>query len=315
MLNKGNEVHMRKSPSRFAGLFAVLLVVVLGVFGAAGCGSDDDGGSSGSTSTAADTSAAPAAGAIAVPDEIAGKGTLVVATDPTYAPNEFVERGGTDIVGMDVDLAEAIGEKLGLDVEIQKATFDAIIPGLAARRYDLGMSSFTDTREREATVDFVTYFRAGTSYYKRRGAEDIQSIEDLCGKKVAVEKGTTQATDVQAQSRRCETAGEDAADLQVYPDQNGANLAIQSGRAEYGMADSPVADYIVKQSNGMFESTGEPYGVAPYGIAMPKDSGLQEPVLQAVRALIRDGTYLSILRQWGVEHGAIDDPAVNGATS
>jgi polar amino acid transport system substrate-binding protein len=216
---------------------------------------------------------------------------------------------------MDIDLAEAIGEKLGLDVEIEKATFDAIIPGLAARRYDLGMSSFTDTREREATVDFVTYFRAGTSYYKRADAEDITSIEDLCGKKVAVEKGTTQATDVQAQSRRCEAAGEDAIDLQVYPDQNGANLAIQSGRAEYGMADSPVADYIVKQSNGMFTSTGEPYGVAPYGIAMPKDSGLQDPVLAAVRALIEDGTYAAILRQWGVEHGAIDDPAINGAIS
>lgn len=302
---------MITSPYRPLHLFALLLVLALAAFGA-GCGSDDDEGSAERTA-AETTAAAPGAGTIAVPEEIRSKGTLIVATDPTYAPNEFIERGGTDVVGMDIDLAEAIGEKLGLDVEIERSTFDAIIPGLAARRYDAGMSSFTDTRERERTVDFVTYFRAGTSFYKRRGADDVGTIEDLCGRSVAVERGTTQATDVQTQSRRCEAAGEDGVDLQVYTDQNGANLAIQSGRAEIGMADSPVADYIVLQSNGMFESTGEPYGEAPYGIALPKGSGLEEPILEAVRALIRDGTYDAILREWGVEHGAIDDPQINGA--
>lgn len=300
---------MPTSPSRSIRLLALLLALALAVAGAAACGSDDDGDGD----TAAEGTQPSAASTIAVPDEIRAAGTLVVATDPTYAPNEFIAPGDDDIVGMDIDLAEAIGEKLGLDVEIERSTFDAILPGLAARRYDLGISSFTDTRERERTVDFVTYFRAGTSFYKRRGAEGVRTLADLCGRTVAVERGTTQAMDVQRQSRRCEAAGRDPVDLQVYTDQNGANLAIQSGRAEIGMADSPVADYIVKQSNGMFESTGEPYGVAPYGIAIPKDSGLQEPVLAAVRALIEDGTYLSILREWGVEHGAIDAPQINGA--
>ncbi len=294
-------------------LFVVALLAV-GLF-AAGCGSDDDDGGSASTtaSTTAETTAeAPAAGGeIAVPDDIRSKGTLSVATDPTYAPNEFVERGSTTIVGMDVDLINAIAAKLGLRADVQKATFDAIIPGLAARRYDVGISSFTDTREREQTVDFVTYFSAGTSFYIRRGGPDIATLEDICGEKVAVEKGTTQATDVQTQNRRCDTP----ADLQVYPDQNGANLAIQSGRADVGMADSPVAAYIVKQSNGAFELDGEPYGTAPYGIALPKDSGLEEPVLQAVRALIEDGTYMEILRRWGVEQGAIDEPVINGAVN
>lgn len=284
-------------------LLAVGLVVT-------GCGSDDDGGTTSAASTSAATTEAPAAaGEIAVPDDIRSKGTLSVATDPTYAPNEFVERGGTEIVGMDVDLINAIAAKLGLRADVQKATFDAIIPGLAARRYDVGISSFTDTREREQTVDFVTYFSAGTSFYIRRGGPDIASLEDICGEKVAVEKGTTQATDVQAQNRRCDTPAE----LQTYPDQNGANLAIQSGRADVGMADSPVAAYIVKQSNGMFELDGEPYGTAPYGIALPKQSGLEEPILEALRALIADGTYMEILRRWGVEQGAIDNPVINGA--
>jgi polar amino acid transport system substrate-binding protein len=301
---------MKLSFSRPVALLAALLLIAFAAF-AAGCGSDDDDGGSASTSApAASTPAdAPASGTIAVPDDIRSKGTLVVATDPTYAPNEFVDRDGRTIVGMDIDLINTIAEHLGLRAEVQKATFDAIIPGLAARRYDVGISSFTDTREREQTVDFVTYFTAGTSFYVRRGGPDIATLEDVCGEKVAVEKGTTQAADVRRQNESCD----EPAELQVYPDQNGANLAIQSGRADVGMADSPVAAYIVKQSNGSFQLDGEPYGTAPYGIALPKDSGLAEPVLEAVRAMIADGTYAEVLRRWGVEQGAIDDPKINGA--
>lgn len=300
-----------KLSKRPVWLLTALLLLVVAAFGVAGCGSDDDSSTTASApvETSAATTEAPASDAIAVPEDIRSKGKLVVATDPTYAPNEFVDRDGKTIIGMDPDLAVAIGRQLGLQVEVVKATFDGIIPGLAARRYDLGMSSFTDTREREATVDFVTYFNAGTSFYVRDGGPDISSLEDVCGEKVAVEKGTTQATDVQAQNRRCDTP----ADLQVYPDQNGANLAIQSGRADVGMADSPVAAYIVKQSNGMFRLDGEPYGTAPYGIALPKDSGLAEPIQAAIRALIADGTYERILDQWGVQQGAITDPRINGA--
>ncbi len=302
---------MRKSPTRPLRLLALVLIALAAAL-AAGCGSDDDGGGSGSATTTAapaETTGAAAAGTIAVPEAIRSKGKLVVATDPTYAPNEFVDRDGTTIIGMDIDLIKAIGEHLGLEVDVQKATFDAIIPGLAARRYDVGISSFTDTREREQTVDFVTYFRAGTSFYVREGGPDITTIEDVCGHRVAVEKGTTQQLDVQRQARSCA----EPVDLQTYPDQNGANLAIQSGRADVGMADSPVAAYIVQQSNGMFRLDGEPYGTAPYGIAMPKGSGLEQPILEAVRAMIRDGSYMEILRRWGVEQGAIDDPQINGA--
>jgi polar amino acid transport system substrate-binding protein len=300
---------MRKSRQRPLWLLSLLLAAALATL-VAGCGSND-GDSTTAASAPASTSGtpAPSSSAIAVPSAIRSKGALVVATDPTYAPNEFVASNGTTIEGMDIDLVNAIAQKLGLKADVQKATFDAIIPGLAARRYDVGMSSFTDTREREQTVDFVTYFNAGTSFYVRRGGPNITTIADICGHKVAVEKGTTQATDVQAQNKKCSTP----AQLQVYPDQNGANLAIQSGRADVGMADSPVAAYIVKQSNGQFQLDGQPYGTAPYGIALPKGSGLEQPVLLAMRALIRDGTYMTILRRWGVEQGAITNPQINGA--
>jgi polar amino acid transport system substrate-binding protein len=240
---------------------------------------------------------------------------LVIAADATYAPNEFIGADGKTVVGMDPDLAQALGRVLGLKVDVVNASFDTIIPGLASGKYDLGMSSFTDTKAREKVVDFVTYFSAGTSFYVQQGGPAIASLADLCGHSVAVERGTIQADDATAQSHKCTAAGKPAVRVSVYPDQNAANLAISSGRAEVGMADSPVADYIVKQSDGQFELTGKPYATAPYGIAVPKGSGLAKPVLDALGTLMKDGSYQSVLTKWGIQEGAITNPQLNGAIS
>ena len=284
----------------------MLAAIALGV---TACGDDDSGSS-------ADTTATATKAAIDVPAAIKSKGTLTVAADATYAPNEFIGPDGKKVVGMDAELAKALAASLGLKAKVVNATFDAIIPGLAAHKYDLGMSSFTDTKEREQTVDFVTYFSAGTSFYvKADGGPTITTLADLCGKKVAVEKGTTQADDVTAQKKKCAKEGKPSVTLLVFPDQNGANLALSSGRAAVGMADSPVAAYQVKQSDGAFKLGPKPYGTAPYGIAIPKDSGMAKPVLAAVKALMADGTYKSILDKWGIASGAISDPVINGATS
>jgi polar amino acid transport system substrate-binding protein len=178
------------------------------------------------------------------------------------------------------------------------------------------MSSFTDTKEREKTVDFVTYFSAGTSFYeKAQGGPKINGLADLCGHKVAVEKGTTQADDSTAQGKKCTAAGKPGVKVLVFPDQNGANLALSSGRADVGMADSPVAAYQVKQANGQFKLVGKDYGTAPYGIAITKGTGMDKPVLDALKKLMADGTYTKILDKWGIQEGAIQNPAINGATS
>ncbi|MCW2952034.1 MAG: extracellular solute-binding protein family 3 [Conexibacter sp.] len=313
---------MTKTPTRLA---APLVVLALAGLGVTGCGSSNKTNASTTPAAAAPQStatSAPAGGAAdpaveaLVPAAARSRGTLAIATDPTYAPSEFVDRDGKTIVGMDVDLGNAIAAKMGLRADFQKSTFDAIIPGLAAKRYDLGMSSFTDTRERQRTVDFVTYFTAGTSFYVRAsGGPDITGLGSLCGRRVAVEKGTTQADDSAAQGRRCVTAGRPNVTVLVFPDQNGANLALSSGRADVGMVDSPVAAYIVRQSGGQFRLAGTTYGTAPYGVAIPKGSGLDRPVLAAVRAAIADGSYRQALEKWGVQAGAISDPRLNGATS
>jgi len=300
------------SRSKLIALAGALVVVVALV--AAGCG----GNKKSAQTTTATTSTAAANSKIAaeVPAKIKSKGTLTVAADATYAPNEFIGSDGHTVEGMSPDLGHALATVMGLKVKVVNASFDTIIPGLQSGKYDLGISSFTDTKEREKVVDFVTYFSAGTSFYvKAQGGAAITTLADLCGHKVAVERGTTQADDATAQNAKCKKAGKPAVSVLVFPDQNAANLALSSGRGQVGMADSPVAAYIVKKSSGQFKLSGTPYGTAPYGIAIPKGNGMAQPILDALKELISNGTYMSILTKWGIQEGAITSPTINGATS
>jgi polar amino acid transport system substrate-binding protein len=296
------------------GLALLALVVVL----AAGCGGSSKKTSSTTPTTVTTTSTTAVNSKIAaeVPSAIKSKGTLTVAADATYAPNEFIGGNGKTVEGMDPDFAQALAGVMGIKMKVVNASFDGIIPGLASGKYDLGMSSFTDTKERQKVVDFVTYFSAGTSFYvKTQGGPTINTLADLCGHSVGVERGTTQADDATAQSAKCKKAGKSGVKVSVYPDQNAANLAISSGRAQVGMADSPVAAYIVKKSNGQFKLTGKSYNTAPYGIAIPKGNGMAKPILDALKVLISNGTYKSILTKWGIQAGAITNPVINGAIS
>lgn len=274
-------------------LIAALLATA--ALAAAGCGGDDDSGSA--------TGAEPVA-----------QRTLTVAADATYAPNEFLAADGKTITGMSRDLGDAIGKAMGVEMKWVNAPFDGILPGLAAGKYDIGFSSFTDTKEREQTVDFVTYYSAGTSFFVRSdGGPQIDDLGDLCGHAIALQKGTVQADYAQKQAAACKDDGKPELKVLVLPDQPAANLALSSERADVSMADSPVAAYQVKQSSGRFKLVGRPYATAPYGIAVPKDSDLAKPLLRAVKETIRDGAYAQVLRKWGVQVGAIDDPAINGA--
>jgi len=272
----------------------------------AACGSNKSSSSSTPTSVAV----------VKVTKVPASVKSFTAAADASYAPNEFIKPGTTStVIGMDADLAAALGKQLGLTGTIKNASFDGIVPGIASGKYQVGMSSITDTKERQASVDFVDYFSAGTSFYvKASGGPVINSLADLCGQKVAAEKGTTQATDATAQIPKCKSQGKSLSVL-VYPDQNGVNSALSSGRATVAMADSPVAAYQVKQSNGLFKLSGQPYGTAPYGIAIKKGSPLAQPLLAALKVLIADGTYNKILTKWGVQAGAIKTPTINGGTS
>lgn len=295
------------------GFARTTVVVVLIVAAAllAGCGDKkSDKGATGATGAISATRDQTVVDLL--PSAIAKSGKLVVAMDASYSPNEFFDKDGKTIIGMDPDLAVALGQAMGLNVELKNVTLDAILPGLAAGKYDIAMSRFTDTKESEKTVDMVTYLTAGTKFYTSAAdPTEIGGLKELCGKTVAVEKGTTQADDVAAQSKKCKAEGRRPVKISVFPDQSGANLALISGRAQIGLADSPVAAYIIKQSGGKLQATGTDYGAAPYGIAVNKGAKLTDAVLMAAKALFVGGQYSAILEKWSLSDEAIDQPKIN----
>ena len=140
-------------------------------------------------------------------------------------------------------------------------------------------------------------------------------LASLCGHSVAVESGTTEQTDATTQAAKCKATGKGSVTVLTFNTQSEANLAVSSGRADAGFADSPVAAYIVATSNGVFQNSGAPIAVAPYGLALPKGKGLTSPVQAAVNLLISNGVYTQILTKWGLQAGAVTTATVNGASS
>jgi polar amino acid transport system substrate-binding protein len=286
----------------------------------AGCGSSSSTSSTAppsSKSASGPSSGANPAVAKLVPASVKSKGTLTVAADASYAPDEFFAPDGHTVIGMDADLSKALAGVMGLKANVVNATFDSIIPSLASGKFDMGASSFTDTKAREKVVNFVDYANVGESFYtKAAGGTAVSSISDICGKTVSVEKGTTEEADAGTQSAKCKKEGKPAVTVLSYTDQNGANLAVASGRAQLGFADTPVADYQVKKTGGQFKIVGSAYASAPYGLAIPK-GGLDKAVAAALKVLIDNGTYNKIFSKWGLQ--GIEIPAsgvkIDGATS
>jgi polar amino acid transport system substrate-binding protein len=297
---------------KLRSVYAVVALAAGAALALSGCASNEETGTTQPTSTAFDINKIQKDDALAakVPDTIKSDGKLVIGTDPSYAPSEFKDASGK-IVGFDVDLGTAIAKKLGLTAELQESKFPNIIPSLGTK-YEIGISSFTDNKEREKTVDFVTYYSAGTAW----AAKDKNfNIDDACGKKVAVQTGTVQDTDdLPARQKKCTAAGKPQIEVQRYELQDEATSAVVTGKADAVLADSPVMAYAVKQTGGQLSLVGQAYDTAPYGIAIAKTSGTLKDALQgAVQALISDGSYKAILDNWGVGSGAISQPVINGA--
>jgi polar amino acid transport system substrate-binding protein len=300
---------MRAARLRNAGLLGLVLAVALV---AAGCGEKSDSGG-GSTGTTAAAPAVDEALAAKVPDAIKSDGKIVVGTDTTYSPNEFLDTDGKTPIGWDIDLFAAVAAKLGLKAEFRSAKFPELIPAIQSGKYEIGVSSFTINDERKQQVNMISYFNAGTQWGTKKGNPNGIQPDDACGKKVAVQTGTVQETeDLPKRQAACKSAGKPAFTIDSYQDQGQATAAVVSGKDDAMLADSPVVAYAVKQTNGQLELLGDIYEAAPYGYVIKKDqTDFAQATADAVKGLISDGTYKTILEKWGVQAGAIDNPSVN----
>jgi polar amino acid transport system substrate-binding protein len=291
---------------RLLGLGLCLALVM------AACG--DDGTEGGGTATTAAAPAVDQALAAKVPDAVKADGKIVIGTDSSYPPNEFLDSDGKTVIGWDVDLFNAIAAKLGLKTEWQSAVFDAIIPGIESGKYEMGVSSFFITDERKKQVDMASYYSVGTQWLTKKGNPSGIQPDAACGKKVAVQTNTAQDTDDVSSKRQqaCKSAGKPAITIDRYQRQDQATASVVSGKDDATLADFPVMAYAVTQTNGQLELLGDVYDTYFYGSVIKKGQAeFAQAVADAVKALIADGTYNTILTKWSVQAGAIDNPAVN----
>jgi ABC-type amino acid transport substrate-binding protein len=291
---------------------ASLLVIAAAAFGLwQWRGSDHGGGGPGEPAKAVAPGAVESIAAT-VPGEIRATGRLVVGVNVPYAPNEFKNADG-EIVGFDVDLMNAMARTLGLVPEYKDTPFEAIIPSVRGGDFDVGMSSFTDTKQREDAADFVTYFQAGTMWAQRLGSGVDPA--NACGLRVGVAYGAIQETgEIPAKSDACAAAGDEPIEMVVHVSQDELTAALIDGQVDAMSADSPVTGFAIKTSGGALEPAGEVFDSAPYGWPVAKGSGLAESLRQALEHLISTGEYRTIATMWGVEKGMIDKPVINGAT-
>ena len=293
---------MQSMLRRIAGLVVVTVVAV------GAC----TGGATQSPSTAAAPSTAPSASAgpsITVPAAITAAGKLVWCVDVSYPPEESYKADGTTAEGSDIDIANEIGKRFGVTTQIDNTGFSGIIPALQAKKCDLIISGMNDTADRQKQVDFVDYLKVGQGLLVKAGnPKGIKTLDDLSGKAVAVQLGTTNKDAIDATNKKLVAAGKPKIDIQTFEQDTDAFQQLALGRVDAYSGDSPVcAYYAAKPDNaGKFEVGGTPIDPIPIGIAVRKeDSDLKTAVQAAMDAMYADGTLKSIVDKWGMTDAVV----------
>ncbi|MFI0784320.1 ABC transporter substrate-binding protein [Streptomyces lydicus] len=264
-----------------------------------------------------------------LPKDVQEKGLLQVGSDITYKPVEFRSNGA--IEGIDPDLAAAMSKQLGIKLNFNNATFDTLMGGLKSKRYDIAMSAMTDTKERQQGidsntgkkigqgVDFIDYLNVGVSLYTQKGkTKGVDGWETLCGKKLAVQRGTVSHDLAKDKSKACEKNDQQPISIEAYDNDSEAQTRLRTGGVDAVSSDYPVAAYAVKVSghgNDFQMVGGAPLKAAPYGIAVPKgQEKLRDALKAAVERTIKNGSYAKVLDKWDVKDAAVKEVQLNGGS-
>ena len=302
---------------RKLAVFALSAAMIVSL-GACGTSEKSDSAASSDSESSSNTTGYDVSGvtkdddiAAMLPESVTKDGKLTVGMDTSYAPAEFLAEDGKTPIGFDVDIAKALANMFGLEAVPQTSNFDSIIPSIGTK-YDIGISSFTITPERMEAVDFVSMFKAGSTWVVKKGNPNKIDVSDLCGLKIAVQTGTTQEEEVNAAAKQCEADGKSEVQILSNKLQTDVTTNVATGKADVFYADSPVAGYAIAQTEDTLEVLGEDVGVTKEAVAIKKgDSDTAKAVQAALQKLMDDGTYMKVLKHWGVENGSIDKAEIN----
>lgn len=287
-----------------AGISALLL---------AGCAT------SSTTGAAKNNEGVDAKAAAALPAQYKDK-PLNAGSEIPYAPMEFYDKNQKP-VGFEVDLLNAIATKLGTTVEFHEQAFDTIIASLQSGKHDLAVSSMSDTVDRQKVLDFVDYFQGGASLIVQAGnPKNVTGLAGLCGSNVTTEAASWEVDVLASASKACTDAGKKAITTLALPSDVAAQNAVRAGKAVAYLSDSQAAAYTAKVAGGgkYFELVVDPENPNGYesgliGVGILKSNkDLTKAIQLAVASLIKDGTYLDLLKKWNLESFAVTEATVNG---
>jgi polar amino acid transport system substrate-binding protein len=260
--------------SRLLSVIAVLALVAVPLF-AIGCGDDDDNGDGG--------------GGGGADLGLIKEGQLLAGIDTPFPP--FEKGHPPNITGYDIDVINAVADELGLEVVQQETSFDTIFRDVAQGKFDVAVAASTITPERERTVDFSDpYYLADQSLLVRADETEIKSQDDLGGKVVGAQDGTTGETYANDET--------DAAEVRGYPGGTDAINALRAGQIDAVIVDSPVAEDAVESQSGLKIAekivTRELYGFS----FAPDNDALREAVNDALATIKENGTLTDLYKQY-----------------
>lgn len=249
-----------------------------------------------------------------VPESLRQAGTFSVAINPDIAPVKFLDDQG-EVAGLNPELLEAAGKLMGLEVEFQKASFDALVPGLESQRFDV-IASIGDFKERQEKIDFIDYLTTGSALIVATDFEgDEVAEEDLCGMSLSFVRGTYQQGQIEGISEECTSAGADGVEATGYGDANAALLSVNSGQAEGFWGDLQQLAYNEKTSPEKYKVVAEESS-GPYGIGINKeDTEFRDALQAALLELVANGTYDQTLEKWGQEDYGMPEMPLNTGVS
>ena len=275
---------------------------------------DTTTGTATSTTSHYDVSSIPTVDEIAalVPDDIKKRGTLRNGASTGYAPAEYMDADGQTPIGYDIDINKALAKVMGLNTgETKHSEFPTIIPALGTK-FDVGISSFTITSEREQQVNMVSYLNVGSAWGVTAGNPKNFDPSNPCGATIAVQTGTAQEEYAAKLSDECVAAGKEKITVMPHELQTDIATKLIGGQYDATLADSTVIGYTSSQSAGKIEQLGDTFESAPQGVAVAKDDAqLAEAVQKAMQYLMDNGYLNDILASYGAENAALTTATLN----
>lgn len=253
--------------------------------------------------------------AISLPQAVKAKGQVTVGINGIFAPMEFKNPGSEELIGVDVEIAQALGKAMGVKVVFDDQKFDQLLPSVTTGRVDFVISGLSDTTVRRKTFDFIDYFISGTQAYTTKAlSADHKTLEAFAGKTLAVSASTDYWGTMEKWSKdNLEAKGKPGFKLLAVDSEATARLQMVQGRAQFSAISPEVLGWLSKQNPGQFVPVGPVLAPDPYGMAFKKDNvELRDAVFEAFKRIHKDGTYKKILAKWEVGQSAVPEPLING---